>query len=223
MVTTYVSDGTLQRNVMDEFDWDPEVETTEVGVEVDDGVITLTGSVDSYAKKYAAERAAQRVDGVKAVANDLLVHPAGLGERTDTDIAHAAVDALRWNASVPTEAIEVSVDHGVVTLRGAVTWNYQRAAAASAIRKLLGVRSVLNQVTLTQPTVLSADIHTSIESAFKRHALLDASKLTAHVSNGHVTLSGTVQSWAERADAVDAAWKVPGVTNVTDRLHIMAS
>ena len=222
MLTVQRTDVSIHTDVLEELDWDPQVAVTDVGVEVDDGVVTLTGTVDTYGEKHAAERAAFRVDDVQAVANDLTVHPKGLGQRDDTDIAKVAVEALKWQASVPADKIEILVEHGVVTLRGSVTWDFQRAAAVTALRKLWGVRSVVNQITITQPSVSSADIHSSIERALVRHAALDANSISLQVDGRHVTLSGAVRSWAECKDAEDAVWKAPGVTEVTNRLSIKA-
>jgi len=212
------TDTDVQTDVLDEFVWDPEVEAAEVGVEVDDGVVTLTGTVDSYAIKLAAERAAQRVDGVRAVANDLSVR--GPLTHNDTDIAQDVADALERNVAVPLNQVEVTVQNGKVTLRGEVSWAYQRTAAVNSVRYLRGVRDVINQIQIKQPKVSAVEVKNGIEQALRRAAELDADRIRVRTEDGHVTLSGMVRSLAEKQEAAFGAWRAKGVTQVTNNLEI---
>ena len=220
MAAHIYTDEEIQQNVLDELAWDPEIEATDVGVEVDDGVVTLTGTVETFAQKWAAERAALRVEGVRAVANNVQVRPAGLGIKSDTDIARAVANALEWNTAVPFDKIDIRVEDGRVTLEGEVEWNYQREAAENTTRQISGVKSVLNLITVRQPQVKPDDVRDSIERALVRHAELDANRIKVSVEGGHITLSGTVRSWAEKKAAEDAAWRSPGVTAVTNNIRI---
>jgi osmotically-inducible protein OsmY len=220
MSTTTLTDVEIQQDVMDEIDWDPEVEVTDVGVEVDDGVVTLTGTVESYARRWAAEHAALRVTGVRAVANDISVRPAGLGARNDTDIARALADAMEWAANVPHERIDLRVSNGQVTLEGEVDWNYERERAADIARRVMGVKGVTNLISVTQPRISAEEIESRIERALVRSAELDAERIHVETVAGHVTLTGTVKSWNEKREAGNAAWRVPGVTAVTNHLEV---
>lgn len=212
-------DTELKVHVQNALDWEPSVDTSDIGVSVDDGVVTLRGNVASYAEKMAAERAVLRLYGVKAVANDLAVHLGDLFERTDTEIAHAAVAALKWNTLVPKDTITVTVAHGWLTLKGSVGWQYQRDAAYKTVRDLTGVKGVTNSVTV-KARVKSTDVRDKIEEAFKRSAAIDARRVTVATVDGKVILSGNVHSWFERREAERAAWAAPGVTQVEDRLTI---
>jgi osmotically-inducible protein OsmY len=216
------TDKQLQQDVAEELRWDPSINEKEIGVAAKDGVVTLSGTVDSYADKYAAERAAKRVRGVRALAEDLTVRVPGDRSRTDTEIAHALVNALAWDVVVPKDRITATVESGWVTLRGGVDWQYQRAAAERAVRYLTGVKGVSNLITVT-PKVTAQDVKLRIESALKRNAELDAGRITVDMKDNTVTLTGTVRSWIERRDAERAAWAAPGVTVVDDRLVISAS
>ncbi len=212
------TDADIHKDVLEELEWDPEVDATEVGVEVDDGVVTLTGWVDSYAKKLAAERAALRVAGVRAVANDISVK--GLTTRTDTDIAKAVADALEANSLVPRDRIDVTVKNGKVTLQGEVDWEYQRRAAVNTVRDVTGVRDVIDLITVKQPSVSPSEIKESIERALVRSAEIDADRIQVHVEDGHVRLTGTVRSYAEKLEAAAAAWRAKGVTRVTNEIEV---
>lgn len=218
MATMIRTDNDIQQDVLDEFVWDPAVSASDVGVEVDDGVVTLTGTVDSYAVKLAAERATQRVDGVRAVANDLAVRTPLT--HNDTDIAKAAANALEGNISLPTERIEVTVQNGKVTLRGEVDWAYQRMAAHDAVQYLRGVRDVINLITVKQPKVSAADVQAGIERALVRAAEVDADRIRVRTTDGHVTLTGTVRSWPEKQEAALAAWRAKGVSHVTNDIEV---
>jgi osmotically-inducible protein OsmY len=214
-----MTDNELKTHVQSALDWEPSVDPSDIGVSVDDGVVTLRGNVASYAERMAAERAVLHVYGVKAVANDLAVHLGSLFERTDTEIARAAVAALKWNALIPKDKITVTVASGWLTLTGAVDWQYQRDAAFRAVRDLTGVKGVTNSVTV-KSHVKSTDVRDKIEAAFKRSAEIDARRVNVTALNGKVILSGNVHSWFERQEAERAAWAAPGVTQVEDRLTI---
>jgi osmotically-inducible protein OsmY len=212
-------DTQIQSDVLAELKWDSRVLPNEIGVVVKDGIVTLTGSVDSYAKKWAAEEAAHRVRGVKAVANDIEVHLAVFAERTDADIAAAAVRALEWDALVPIEKLDVTVSKGWVTLKGDVEWQYQKQGAERVVRRLAGVKGVTNLITV-KPRLAPSEIKEKIEQALVRSAELDAKHITVDVQGSKVTLKGTVRSWAQREEAERQAWLAPGVTSVDNRITI---
>jgi osmotically-inducible protein OsmY len=190
-------DVQIHRDIAEELEWDPQLRDTELGFAVKDGVVTLSGTVDTYLQKLAAQRAVQRVAGVKAVADELDVKPPSLFARSDTDIAHAAVSALKWNASVPSDTVIVNVEDGWITLEGKVSWWYQRDAAERAVRSLVGVRGVSN-VLLVSPPVSETAVSQRIERALARSAHLDAKRIKVELLDGKVTLKGQVHSWAER-------------------------
>ena len=215
-----MTDKDLKRQVENALDFDPGLDATDIGVSVDEAVVTLRGNVPSYSQKVTAERVAAHVYGVKAVANDLVVHLAGGSVRTDTEIAQAAVVALKWNAVVPRDTVTAIVTDGWVTLNGKVHWNYQRDAAARAVRDLVGVKGITNDL-VVQPQVHAADVTEKIEAAFKRSAELDARRISVITQDGTVVLTGNVHSWAERQEAERAAWAAPGVRHVDDRLAIV--
>lgn len=213
------SDMQLHKDVVDELRWDPRVKEAEIAISAKGGVVTLAGSVETYAQKYAAERAVERVTGVRAVADDLRVRISDSLQRSDTDIAHAAINALAWDIEVPDDRITVKVDAGWVTLKGDVDWNYQRTAAERAVRYLAGVKGITNVIGV-KPTVSATEVKSKIEAALKRNAELDAMHITVEAYEGKVTLKGNVRSWAERSDAERAAWAAPGVRQVDDRLVV---
>jgi osmotically-inducible protein OsmY len=215
-----MTDRELQQNVQNALDWEPSVESSEIGVSVDNSIVTLRGDVHSYTEKSAAERVALRVYGVKAVANDLNIRLTSRYERTDTEIAEAAVAALKWNTMVPSDKVHVAVSNGWITLTGTIDWQYQRYAAERAVRDLTGVRGVTNNITLA-PHVQPGDVQAKIEAAFKRSAEIDARRVNVVATDGKIILSGNVRSWAERQEAERAAWAAPGVTQVEDRIAVV--
>jgi osmotically-inducible protein OsmY len=214
------TDSELRRDVERELEWEPSVDERRIGVSVLDGIVTLTGEVGSYSEKWKAERAVERVAGVKGIANDLVVKTTA--ERSDTDIAKAAVDALKWNVMVPSDRVKVKVENGWVRLTGEVNWDYQRRAAERALRDLPGVKGITNLITVV-PKVAPEDVKQKIEETFKREAVLDAERIQVEVSGSEVTLRGTVRSWAERHEAEKAAWSAPGVTKVNNYLVVEAA
>ena len=214
-----MTDKEIQQAVLRELDYEPQVRSTEIGVAVKDGIITLSGNVESYSNRYHAERAAKRVAGVKAIANDLEVHLSTSSERTDEDIARAAVRALEDRISVPRDQVQVTVRDGRITLEGDVDWQYQKEAAEAAVRHLYGVKGVGNLITI-KPRVSSTEIRTKIEAALQRAATLDAQRITVETEGSKVFLRGRVRAWAEREEAEHAAWRAPGVTQVENQITI---
>jgi len=212
-------DTELRRDLLDELEWEPSVDAAEIGVTVRDGVVTLTGAVKSYAEKMAAERVTKRVVGVKAIANDIEVRLRGTAERNDSDIARAAVDALKWKTLVPDDRIKVLVTKGWVTLEGDLDWQYQRDAAFEAVHHLVGVKGV-NNLLAVKPRASATEVKSRIEAAFRRSAELDAQKVRVETRDGKVTLRGEVQSWSERQEAERTAWSAPGVTEVENLIAI---
>jgi osmotically-inducible protein OsmY len=219
--STMKSDTQIQKDVIDELQWDPSVRDTEIGVAAKDGIVTLSGQVDSYAEKCAAERAAQRVSGVRAIADDLTVRLPESYARSDTEIAHAAIAALDWDIQVPDESVTAKVDNGWINLSGTVEWKYQRDAAERAVRYLTGVKGVSNLIQLRPKGPSTMEVTRKIKSALHRAVERDAKRITVEAADGHVTLSGTVRSLAERQDAESAAWSAPGVTSVEDRITVV--
>lgn len=214
------TDAQLQKDVIDELRAQPNLTQLEIGVAAREGVVTLSGVVPSYAQKLAAGTAARRVFGVKAVADDLEVRIPAAATRTDTEIAHAALDALKWNVEVPDDRIRLSVNDGWITLEGAVDWQYQRRAAERAVRWLIGVKGVIDRITVSQPHISPVEVKQRIADALRRSATIDSQRITVDARDSKVTLRGTVRSWAERDDAESAAWAVPGVSAVEDLLTV---
>jgi osmotically-inducible protein OsmY len=213
------TDTELQQDVMNELKWEPTIKAAEIGVAVKDGVVTLSGYVDSYVKKLAAERAAARVFGVRAVVEEIEVRLPGSLKRSDEDVAGAVANVLEWNVLVPHDRVKVQVQDGLVTLSGEVDWGYQKFAAEEAVRYLMGVVWFNNQITV-KPPVKPMDTKDKIESAFRRNAMLDARRITVETRGSCVILSGSVRSWGERAEAQWAAWAAPGVSEVENNIII---
>ena len=200
-------DTDLRRDVLDEFEWEPSIDAAEIGVTAHDGIVTLTGTVDSFSQKLAAERVAKRLQGVKAIANDIEVRLPGTAERTDSDIARVAVDVLKWRTVVPKDRIKVLVKNGWITLEGEVDWQYQKDAAFDAVHHLVGVKGVTNMIAL-KPRVSAADIKSRIEAAFRRSAEVDAQKVQVETRDAKVTLRGSpllVRAGRRRADSLGGA------------------
>jgi osmotically-inducible protein OsmY len=214
------SDTELQRDILSELDWQPSLQATHIGVTTKNGVVTLTGHVETLAEKYAAENAARGVYGVKAVANELDVKLLGRHQRCDEDIAIDCVNTLESSSPPTGEPIRVVVSGGLVALEGEVEWQFQREAAERAVRDLAGVVNVVNRITLSvRPT--PTDIKSLIEEAFRRSAEMDARRLTIEVTGAHVTLRGEVRSWLEKEEAAQVAWRAPGVQSVENQITII--
>ena len=219
MAVSTRTDEQIQTDVLEELKWDTRVRPNEIGVAVKDGIVTLTGWVDSFLKKIAAEEAAHRVGGVKAVANDIEVRLPGSAERTDADLAAAVLNALKWDAAIPTNKVDVTVSQGWVTLKGEVDYGFQKRDAERAVRRLSGVKGVTNLITV-KPQVFPSDLKQQIERALIRNAQTDASRITVEMEGSKVILRGTVRSYAEKQAAEDTAWAAPGVTEVENRIVV---
>lgn len=215
------TDSQLQSDVMQELSWEPSVSHEHIGVSVREAIVTLSGTVPTYAEKAAAEHAAQRVAGVQAVVEKIEVKPFGSYRRDDQAIAQAIVSAFRWNVQVPDDRIKVNVENGWVELSGEVEWEFQRKAAESAVRSLSGVIGLTNDITL-KPSVKPDQIKEKIQQALKRAAEREADRIQVEVRGSRVVLSGNVRSFAELRDARGAAWGAPGVTEVESNLRIAA-
>lgn len=218
MIAT-MTDAELQEDVIRELKWEPSVDSAHIGVAAKNGVVTLTGYVSSYVEKWAAEKAAKRVHGVRAVANDIEVKLPGSSQRSDEEIAEVVVSALKANTLVPDDKIKVTVSKGWVTLEGELEWQYQKTAAEDAVRYLSGVKGVSNLITV-KPRLSPSELKNKIEQAFKRSAELDAQRITVEVDGSKAVLRGTVRSWAEREAAEREAWAAPGVSSVENHITV---
>jgi osmotically-inducible protein OsmY len=215
-----MTDRELQEHVRNALAWEPSIDDADIGVSVDAGVVALRGVVGTFSEKTSAERVALRVYGVKGVANELDVRPGHGQLRSDVEIAQTVLSALKWNSLVPAEKISVVVSDGWVTLKGSVSWEYQRSAAANTIRDITGVRGVTNLITI-EARVQIPDVKAKIEAALKRSAEIDARRVNVAVADGKVILSGNVRSWFEKEEARHAAWAAPGVRDVEDQIMVV--
>ena len=213
-----IADTDLRDRVERQLDWEPEITSTDLGVATENGVVTLTGFVDTYGEKLAAERVTLKTYGVSAVANEIQVKP--LFKKTDTDIASAALDALEARVDVPHEKIKLSVQEGWITLEGTVDWYYQKNAAEFAVKYLGGVKGVNNRIKM-KPTVSATEVKEKIEDALKRSAEIDARRITVEAVEGRVTLKGNVRSWFEKQEAATAAWAAPGVKEINNQIAVV--
>jgi len=213
------TDTQVQQDVLAELKWEPSVDAARIGVEVKDGIVTLAGHVDSYAEKWDAERAAQRVAGVKALATEIDVALPGSSKRDDADIARSAENVLQWTTFLPKDSVKIMVESGWVTLTGTVNWEYQRQSAYAAVRYLMGVTGVSDQIAI-KPKLTAVAVRSDIEAALQRHAHGEAQKILVSVSGGDVTLTGKVPNWSERDMARNSAWATPGVESVVDNITI---
>jgi osmotically-inducible protein OsmY len=212
-------DSEIQEDVMKELLWEPLLNATEIGVAVKSGIVTLSGTVDTYSKKLSAEEAAKRVMGVKAVAEDIEVQLSAYGKKTDTDLALAAVNALKWHTSVPDEKIKVKIENGWATLDGEVEWEFQRNAAKTAVENLSGIVGITSNMRIVS-NVKTTDVKNKIVSAFHRSATVDSEKINVKIEGSKVILTGKVRSFAEKRDAANASWDAPGVDKVENKLEI---
>lgn len=213
------TDENLQADVMEELRWEPTLHASQIGVAVKEGIVTLTGEVKSYVARTATERAAKRVQGVKAVVQEVGVKPGGGKQHSDEQIAHAIVQWLEWHSEIPQDLIDVTVQDGRVTLEGEVAWHFQRKAAVRSAESVLGVKGVNNHIRV-KPGVEKVDVKNKIRNALKRSALVEAQQIKVETKGNQVVLKGKVHSWTERKEAEEAAWSAPGVTSVENDLVV---
>ena len=215
------TDLEIQKNVMEELRWDPILNASEIGVAVKNGIVTLSGTIDSYFKKEEAENAAKRVAGVRAVATDIEVSSLISQGKSDTEIAREIGEALKYNSAVKEDKIKIKVDNGWVTLEGQVNWEYEKIAVRTAVKNIAGIKGMANLIRI-KPTATSKDLQKKIQSAFQRHASLDAQRIRVTIEGNKAILSGKVRSWIEKSDAEDVTWRAPGITSVENQLMIDA-
>lgn len=215
-----LNDETVRHDVIEELEWEPRLCAGRIGVAVHDGVVTLSGHVTSYAEKTAAENAVRRVKGVRAIAQEIEVHPPSERKTEDDEIAMRALKLLQWDVTVPSDGIAIKVEHGIITLTGEVEWQYQKDEAEADLRRLGGVKGVINAIAV-RPRVDPRDVRAQIEKAFARNAQLDATRIAVQAEGGKVILGGQVSNCVEREIAARAAWSAPGVTQVEDRIEVI--
>lgn len=213
------TDAELKKDVSEELIWDPRVHEDAIGITVNEGIATLNGSVDSYAEKIAAEEAARRITGIKAVVMDIEVKTTTLYERTDEEIAKVAENNLKWHPRLSSDTINVKVEKGWITLEGTVNWNYQKEAAKKAVQNLFGVKGVSNLIEV-KSAIEPEQVKEKIEGTFKRNAAIEADNIEIEVDGHTVTLVGKVRSWNEQKEIVDAAWSAPGIWHVVNKIEI---
>jgi osmotically-inducible protein OsmY len=214
------TDQKIQQDVLDQLKWNPLLKASEIGVAVKNGIVTLSGQVNTYQKKVEAEKEAKKVAGVKAIAEEIQVGISPLFKKTDPDIAEAIINALKWNTSIPEETLKVKVEEGIVTLEGDVEWAFQRKSAEEAVVNLAGVRSVINNIKIKQK-VMPDDVKQKISATFHRHASIDADKIQVEILGTKLTLKGKVRSFVEVEDAERAAWSAPGILTVVNNLEVI--
>ncbi len=213
------TDAQLQKEVMDELKWQPILSSSQIGVAVRNGIAELSGTVDSYAEKKAAERATFKVAGIKGITESIKINLGFGSQKNDVELAEAVLNALKWNVKVPSEDVRVKVENGWVTVEGQVDWDYQRNAIRKTVENLTGVKGLTNTVSLS-PRVHVSDVKTKIREAFERHAVIDANNIKVECNGSKVTLKGVVRSYAEKSDAEREAWNAPGVTSVENELEV---
>lgn len=213
------SDIEIQKDVIEQLKWEPFLNAAQIGVSVKNGIVTLSGQVDTYSKKMLAEKAAKKVAGVKAIAEDIQVGISPSYKRSDAEIAEAVVNALKWHTMIPEDKIKVSVEEGNVKLEGDVEWEYQRSQAKTTVENLMGVRFVTNLIAV-KPKITPYELQQKITASFQRSANIDAGKVSVDVTGSKVTLRGKVRSFAEKEDAENAVWAAPGIVSVENKLLI---
>ena len=213
------TDQQLQTDVLDELKWDPRLNSPEIGVAVKNGIVTLSGHVDSYTKKLAAEESAKRVKDVKGIVEEIKVNLSLDGKRTDQELAQNAINALKWNNSVPDQNIKVEVENGWLTLDGHADWQFQKDAAKNAVKDIIGLKGVINQINIA-PRVNIPVVRDTIKKALERSADVEADKIVIETSGNKVILHGKARSWNEKNEVEHAAWSAPGVMEVVDDLVI---
>lgn len=214
-----MGDKLIRQDVIDELDFEPSIDAANIGVAVENGIVTLTGHVGTYAQRVAAEKAVRRVRGVRGVVEEMKVRLAGETPPRDEDLAQRAVQMLDWSATVPKKTVQVQVQDGWVTLTGRVEWQYQKEEAYRSIRRLAGVAGIINKIEVA-PKASAPQVQSKIEAALKRNAELEANAIKVTVKDAKVTLEGKIHAWYERELAENAAWSAPGVRAVEDRLTL---
>lgn len=217
-----MSDKTLKQAVEDELEWEPSIDAEHIGVTAEDGVVTLTGHVGSFAEKFTAEKATKRVKGVRAIAQEIEIRFPNDKKTSDDQIAKRALDIIAWDSTIPNDRVQLKVQNGFITLSGQVDWYYNRDDAESAVRRLVGVKGIANDI-IIKPRAQASDIKHLIETALKRNAELEAGSIKVSVLNGRVTLDGKVKAWYERDLAERTAWSAPGVISVEDHINIVSA